>query len=675
MPIYRNPTDREIQLLEQQHNRIENPKNLYITNKTDLTRVINVQFSGVNRLGAIKGEVASYGGVSRKKGIYHAHLHNCTIGDNPFISGVKNYLANYHIGNNVVIENVDVVATEKGATFGNGISVEVINEGGGRAIPIFDHMSAQVAYLLALYRYKKSFVEKLSNMVYSYVDSIRSDRGTIGDCVTIQNTGLLRDMKIGSGTTILGSSKLVNGSIHATKESPVYIGVGVVAENFIVCSDSTIDNASIISNCFIGQGCTFDKHYSAEHSVFFANSQGFHGEACSIFAGPYTVTHHKSTLLIAGMFSFMNAGSGSNQSNHMYKLGPIHQGVMERGAKTASDSYLLWPSLVGAFTLVMGRHSNNSDSSDLPFSYLIESKGESYLAPGVNLKSVGTVRDAQKWPLRDNRKGENKQDCINFNLLSPFTILKMHRGIQILEKLQRVSGAHTREYTYNGMKIELHALKRGIELYKLGIHKFLGNSLISRLQQYGIAVDGIQGKKQNRWTQEDIQKALQIDTQIGLGKWVDIGGMLAPESCLQELIQTVEVEEFSSIKEVQQRCGEIHSQYYSYEWTWAAWLIEEFYHKDVSQCTPEDIIEIVEQWKKSVIALDEALYMDAKKEFAMDRQVGFGADGMVQERQQDFLHVRGEFLTNSTVQEIQNHIKRKTDLGDRIITVMQSITD
>ena len=58
------------------------------------------------------------------------------------------------------------------------------------------------------------------------------------------------------------------------------------------------------------------------------------------FAGPYKVTHHKSTLLIAGMFSFMNAGSGSNQSNHMYKLGPIHQGTLERGAKTTSDSYI-----------------------------------------------------------------------------------------------------------------------------------------------------------------------------------------------------------------------------------------------------------------------------------------------------------------------------------------------
>ena len=30
----------------------------------------------------------------------------------------------------------------------------------------------------------------------------------------------------------------------------------------------------------------------------------------------------------------------------MYKLGPIHQGILERGAKTSSDSYILWPSRI-----------------------------------------------------------------------------------------------------------------------------------------------------------------------------------------------------------------------------------------------------------------------------------------------------------------------------------------
>lgn len=51
----------------------------------------------------------------------------------------------------------------------------------------------------------------------------------------------------------------------------------------------------------------------------------------------------------------------------MYKLGPIHQGAMERGAKTTSDSYILWPARVGAFSLVMGRHVNHADTSNLPF--------------------------------------------------------------------------------------------------------------------------------------------------------------------------------------------------------------------------------------------------------------------------------------------------------------------
>ena len=105
---------------------------------------------------------------------------------------------------------------------------------------------------------------------------------------------------------------------------------------------------------------------------------------------------HKSSLLIAGMFSFLNAGSGSNQSNHMYKLGPIHQGVVERGSKTTSDSYILWPAKVGAFSLIMGRHVNHPDTSGMPFSYLIEHGNRSYLVPGANLKSVGTIRDAQK---------------------------------------------------------------------------------------------------------------------------------------------------------------------------------------------------------------------------------------------------------------------------------------
>ena len=87
----------------------------------------------------------------------------------------------------------------------------------------------------------------------------------------------------------------------------------MIADDFIVCSGSHVADNTSLERCFVGQSCHLGHGYSASDSLFFSNCQEENGEACAIFAGPFTVTHHKSTLLIAGMFSFMNAGSGSNQ--------------------------------------------------------------------------------------------------------------------------------------------------------------------------------------------------------------------------------------------------------------------------------------------------------------------------------------------------------------------------
>ena len=236
--------------------------------------------------------------------------------------------------------------------------------------------------------------------------------------------------------------------------------------------------------CFIGQACYFSHLFSAHDSLFFSNCQGENGEACAVFAGPYTVTMHKSSLLIAGMFSFLNAGSGSNQSNHLYKLGPIHQGIVERGSKTTSDSYILWPAKIGAFSLIMGRHVNHPDTSDLPFSYLIEKNNQTYLVPGVNLRSVGTIRDALKWPKRDKRTDPHQLDCINFNLLSPYSIQKMLTGMEVLNSLRQVSGETSEEYAYQSARIKNSSLEKGLVLYAKAVNKFLGNSLIKRLERF-----------------------------------------------------------------------------------------------------------------------------------------------------------------------------------------------
>ncbi|WP_163325282.1 DUF4954 family protein [Draconibacterium mangrovi] len=621
----------------------------------------NCKFSGSIRLDSFTGTVKLIGGITFKTGIYNAWLHNCEVGKNALIHNVRSYIANYRIEENVIIHNITTLAVDGETSFGNGVVVEAINEGGGREIPIYDYLSTHVAYMMTLYRHRPEVVRSLKNMVADYNKYVSSEMGVIGADSKILNCNTILNVKTGPATIIDGAKKLHNGSINSNYEAPVTIGEGVIMDNFIVSSGSKITDATLVSKCFIGQGCVLDKHYSAENSLFFANFQGFHGEACSIFAGPYTVTHHKSTLLIAGMFSFLNAGSGSNQSNHLYKLGPIHQGIMERGAKTTSDSYVLWPSRIGAFSLVMGRHYKHCDTTDFPFSYLIESKDESILVPAINLKSIGTIRDTQKWPKRDKRTDSNLLDLINFNLLSPYTIDKMVKGRQKLMDLRKSSGDNIEAYTYDRMKIEKRALERGIQLYEMAIWKFLGNSLITRLN----------GNEYE--TAADIQKTLQPDMKFGRGYWVDLAGMICPFEALDQLLQSIENGTVQSLEEVNSALATMHKNYYNFEWTWAVDVLESFYGKSISEFEASDVISIVKKWKESVLGIDRFLYEDARKEFSMSKMTGFGVDGQDGARELDFAEVRGEFEDNDTVKEIKEHMEKKERLGSRVIEQMMQV--
>ena len=505
-------------------------------------------------------------------------------------------------------------------------------------------------------------IREVERLVDAYAEEQASDHGYIGDHVRILNCGSIKNVRVGDYAELVGVSRLKNGTINSNESAPVRLGSGVKCADFIIASGVEIGDSTLVDKCFVGQGCIFDKHYSAGESLFFSNCQGMHGEACAIFAGPYTVTHHKSTLLIAGMFSFLNAGSGSNQSNHMYKLGPIHQGIAERGAKTTSDSYLLWPSKIGAFSLVMGRHTHHADTSDLPFSYLIENQADSFLVPGANLRTVGTIRDAQKWPKRDNRKDPNKLDQINFNLLSPYTVQKMWRGREVLNELQALSGENTEVYGYKNCKIRNSSLKHGRDLYTIGIQKFLGNSLISRLEK-------------SEWhSLEEIHAVLRPDSEIGLGDWVDMAGLIAPRSEVTRLLDDIEADKLS-LAAIRQRLEKMHADYYSYEWTWACEKLEQLWGCKVSEVTLDQLRKTIQEWREAVVRLDQMVYDDARKEFDLNSQTGFGVDGDREQAEADFEEVRGSFESNSFVKAVLEHIETKTKLGNGMLAKLAEVNE
>ncbi|MDU1890725.1 MAG: DUF4954 family protein [Dysgonomonas sp.] len=658
---YRNLSPIEIEKLTNQGCSAECWNNILVHNNFTPQHIKFVNFSGNIKLGVFEECFVLPGGLKKHSGINHACLHNCEIGNNVLIENIQNYIANYQIGNNVCIQNVHHIYVDGESFFGNGVEVSVLNETGGREVLIYDKLSAHFAYILSFYRHRPILTRKLQEMVQAYALEQQSGIGTIGNNVRIVNAGAIKNVRIGDNAIIEGARHLENGSINSNQHAPIHIGYSVMAKDFIICSGTHVEDGTMLTRCFVGQACHLGHTYSAGDSLFFSNCQGENGEACALFAGPYTVTHHKSTLLIAGMFSFMNAGSGSNQSNHMYKLGPIHQGIVERGGKTTSDSYILWPSRIGAFSLIMGRHYHNTDTSNMPFSYLIEDKNKTVLVPGVNLRSVGTIRDAQKFPKRDQRKDPEKLDQINFNLLSPYTVQKMFKAIEILRNMLDTNGEACDFYSYKGCRIKCSSLKKGLVLYDMAINKFLGNSIISRLANCPCTSNA------------EIREYLKPDTTIGLSVWSDIGGLLAPRSEIDKLIDDIENGEISKVSEINDTFKQLHQNYYSLEWTWAWDKIQEYYGFTLETITAEDIKNIVKRWSKAVIDLDKMIYEDAKKEFSLSSRTGFGLDGDRQQQQTDFEQVRGVFEENAFVKAVITHIDVKTKLGNEMINRLDKV--
>lgn len=628
MTTYRQLTEKEIATLTVYGCSADNWKEVQVAEAFSPAFISNVHFSGSTFLGTYHKVFELEGGVRKHAGIYNCCLHNCTVGNDVFIDKIQNYIANYNIGDGSYIENVNLMVVSGLSSFGNGVRVATMIESGGREVPIFNELSAPLGYMMSFYRHDATLMQSLENLVELYSKKQQSATGQIGKNVCIVNCSSLKNVCIGDFAQLNDVTLLENGTIVSNEQAPVMVGAGVQCNDFIIQSGTSITDAAMITRCFVGQGCQIGKQFSAIDSLFFANCQGLHGEAVSIFAGPYTVTHHKSTLMLTALYSFMNAGSGTNFSNHMYKLGPVHQGITERGVKTSSDSYIMWPARIGAFSVVLGRHKGNPDLQNLPYSYLIESDGESHLMPGINLHSAGTIRDVQKWPKRDLRKGE-KIDPICFDFLSPYTINKALKGIEILtDLLQKMETAATFVW-YQNCKIKRSAIRKGIELYEMAVDNFIANVIA--------------------------ESAKLKTVSGGTGEWVDMAGLLAPKNEIENLCVKISGGEIL-LQDIQTELQTLFLNYNAYSLNFAKEIIENRFKKPFEELTKEEIQGIIEKGNKANQTFNDLILRDAKKEFSTVAKTGFGIDGDETVRNADFEATRGTFEKHPfVIERTQSH--------------------
>ena len=594
MRNYRELTQEEISILEHNSCWAEDWSRVLVAEGFKPYGFHRVVFYGDIRLGVFDRQVEVSKGFAKHSGINDATLRNVTVGDNCLIEKVGNFINNYTIGNDCYISNISTMETTDSATFGEGRTVSVLNEMGDGNLVLFRELNSQLAAFMVKHFNNKTLKDAITRLIDDEIGRTKPERGIVGDGVKIINTKEITDTVVDENCEIDGASRLSNCTIMSSKDASVYIGTGVICENSIICNGCSITNSVKMQDCFVGEACEITNGFTAESSVFFANSFMANGEACAAFCGPFSASHHKSSLLIGGQFSFYNAGSGTNFSNHAYKMGPMHYGTLERGTKTASGAYILMPATIGAFSVCFGKLMHHPDTRSLPFAYLIAYGDMMYLVPGRNITTVGLYRDIKKWPKRDKRAASSRKSIINFDWLSPFTVGEILKGKDILEKLRSASGDNVSSYNYHEYIINVSSLRKGIKYYDIALRIYMG-AVLKRA-----AKGGFLGRP---------------SSSTGEGDWIDLSGLLLPASEEQRLIADIESGRMRSIGEVIDRFREIDDRYREYQWAWTYKMILDYY--GLTELTESAVERIREDYVTARRAWIAEIRKDAEKEFAM----------------------------------------------------------
>ena len=595
MNDYRPLTSEEIEVLKSNDCWAEDWTSVNVAEDFKPNFMHRVMLYGEVNIGAFNKNVEVSQGFVKHAGINNATLRNVTIGDDCLIENVGNFINNYTIGDDCYISNISTMETTEGATYGEGNLVSVLNEVGEGNVILFSDLNSQLAAFMVKHFSDKDLKENIRQLIKTDIDNKMPERGQIGNNVKIVNTKEITNCIINDFCEVNGAARLSDCTLLGSAHGNVYVGTGVIAENSIIAEGASVINSVKIQDCYVGEACQLSNGFTASTSIFFANSYMSNGEACAAFCGPFTASHHKSSLLIGGMFSFYNAGSATNFSNHAYKMGPMHWGILERGSKTASGAYLLMPATLGSFSVCFGKLMHHPNTRNLPFAYLIADGDKMFLIPGRNITTVGLYRDIKKWPKRDLRAQENRKSIVNFDWLSPFSVGEILKGKKILESLREVTGDNVSQYLYHEYIIPASSLHKGIKYYDIALRIYMG-AVLKRVLKRDPSIT-------------------PPATQTGIGDWDDLSGLLLPVSEEERIVNDLQDGTIDSIQQLIERFEEIDANYRQYQWAWTYKMVCDYY--GISEITLEDANRIHEDYIKARRSWIAEIKKDAEKEYAM----------------------------------------------------------
>lgn len=570
---YRSLTTREIEILEANFNEAENWKNVLVKPGFNPHLIKNCRFFGLNRIGVLEHVYLEFKNLRMPVGIYNSTIISSDIGDNVSIDRV-NLLSHYQIGNEVMILQVNELATTPTAKFGNGlvkegeeerirIWLELGNENGGRKVIPFVGMRPADAYLWTQDRDDAVLQSQYKALTQAEFSTKRGYYGQIGDRTVIKNTGIIKDVNMGTDTYIKGANKLKNLTIISYPGANTQIGegcelvngiihegcrifYGVKAVRFILASHSQLKYGARLINSFLGSNSTISCCEVLNALIFPAHEQ-----------------HHNNSFLCAAIIkgqSNMAAGAtlGSNH-NSRGADGELQAG---RGFWPGLSISLKHNSKFASFNLISKGNYPAEIHNPLPFSLIGNDDTSGGLliiaAYWFHYNMYALARNAWKFANRDQRIDKNM--LLEYDFLAPDT---MDEIINALALLETWVGDALPEKTRAAGKIWLNNPANehvALDVWVSGIENSKRKSKIAKTYRaYHIFKDLIYYHAFHEWVlahernpEKSPKELLHQMPKQRISSWENLGGQLIPTEAVNDLKDQIRQGKIKSWSKVHQ---------------------------------------------------------------------------------------------------------------------------
>lgn len=569
---YRQLSAYEIEVLVRNRNTSDNWNNILVSDAFNPELVQNCKFYGLVRIGKLEPFYLEFHNLRRPVGLYNSTIISCDFGDNIVVDNV-NYISHYITGSEVILVNINEIATTDHAKFGNGILkegeteniriwLEVCNENGGRRIIPFDGMLPGDAWLWTQYRDDEVLQNKLKEFTQKRFDTRRGYYGVIGNRTVIKNCRILKDVNIGTDAYLKGANKIKNVTINSSAEAKTQVGegcelvngiigygcrmfYGVKAVRFFLASHSQLKYGARLINSYLGDNSTISCCEVLNSLIFPAHEQ-----------------HHNNSFLCAALVQGQsNMAAGATIGSNHNSRSPDGELVAGRGFWPGLCVSIKHNSRFASFSIMAKGDFPVELDIPIPFSLISNDVTNNRLvimpAYWFLYNMYALARNSWKYVDRDKRI--NKTQRIEFNFLAPDSVNEV---VQSLILLQKFTGKAWLKKEGNRKKVteaemiatgkqlldnndpvvsELEILAEGIEnsarpillikvpaAYKVFKELVVYNA-VQQLLEYA--------REHNSKNLSGITDALPV--RPVLTQWVNAGGQLVLRTAMDKLVQQV----------------------------------------------------------------------------------------------------------------------------------------